>query len=443
MKKSHHTSAGGKQPAFFRKKILLPVICFLLLAGCATAAGLAFGRKEPDAVPFSASLQILADGTYTAASAPIGESIVFSPEWFDGVSGTKVASVTLTELPPVTEGKLMLGHGETVKGQTVPRETLSYLSFIPADGVRNSSFSFVPTGKDGTLGYALSCRLSLTEGKNKKPVEKGAITSVSTHEGLTLTGTLDAQDPEEDALHFEVCSYPSHGTVQINAKTGVFVYTPDKDFDGKDSFTWRAQDEHGNYSELSAIHITVRPLATGWLFSDIEDNAVQSAALRVSEAGVLSGEETGGKHYFHPERTLSRAAFVAMLMDAAEVKAPDAENTGYTDDAEIPRGMKGAIRYAKERGWLGDDDTFRPNDAVTRAEAAAIAAKVLGLSAPGYAETVRDFNEIPVSVADAIYALFEGGYITVSADGRLAPAEAMTRGDAARFFARILDGKEG
>ena len=442
MKKKQETRTERKKPAFLRKKVLIPVLSFLLLVGCATAAGLAFGKKEPDAVPFSASLQFFANGTYTAASAPAGEAIGFSAEWFDRATGSTVSAVTLTALPPVTEGTLKLGHGEAVLGQTIPRETLSYLSFTPTDGVKKSSFSFIPSTKDGTAGFALTCHLSVTEGKNCCPVEKGAVMAVSTHESLSLTGTLSAQDPEGDALYFEICSYPKNGTVNIDMKTGKFVYTPDAEFDGKDSFTWRVQDGHGNYSGICTVNVTVRPLATGWLFTDIEDNAIQSAALRVCEAGVLSGEETGGKHYFHPEGKLTRAAFVAMLLDAAEIKAPDAEDTGFADDAEIPRGMKGAVRYAKERGWLGEDDTFRPGDAVTRAEAAAIAAKVLGLSAPGYAETVRDFSEIPVGVADAIYALFEGGYITTIADGNLAPAENLTRGDAARFFARILDGNE-
>ena len=40
-----------------------------------------------------------------------------------------------------------------------------------------------------------------------------------------------------------------------------------------------------------------------------------------------------------------------------------------------------------------------------------------------------------------MYAIYEGGYITTMADGTLAPAGALTRGDAAKFFARILDGK--
>ena len=132
---------------------------------------------------------------------------------------------------------------------------------------------------------------------------------------------------------------------------------------------------------------------------------------------------------------------MAILLEAAEVKAPEATDTGYTDDADIPMGMKGAIRYAREQGWLGEDTTFRPNDPITRAEAAQIAAKVLALSAPGYHETVEDFDAIPVGVADALYAIYEGGYISTMTDGTLAPLGELTRGDAAKFFARILDGK--
>ena len=141
-------------------------------------------------------------------------------------------------------------------------------------------------------------------------------------------------------------------------------------------------------------------------------------------------------------RDLTRAAFVTVLLRAAEVKVPDAESTGYADDAEIPAPMKGAIKYAKEKGWLGEGESFRPNDAITRAEAAEIAAKVLSLSAPQYRETVEDFDAIPVSLADALYAIFEGGYISTMSDGTLAPMGVLTRGDAARFFAKILDGKE-
>ena len=130
------------------------------------------------------------------------------------------------------------------------------------------------------------------------------------------------------------------------------------------------------------------------------------------------------------------------MLEAAEIKAEDAEDTGFTDNADIPRGMRGAVKYAKDKGWLGTDSVFRPHDAITRAEAASIAAKVLGLSAPGYGNAVKDHAGIPVSVVDALYAAYEGGYITTSADGSLSHASALTRGEAAVFFARILENKE-
>ncbi|MBO7341942.1 MAG: S-layer homology domain-containing protein, partial [Clostridia bacterium] len=155
----------------------------------------------------------------------------------------------------------------------------------------------------------------------------------------------------------------------------------------------------------------------------------------------MSGERVGGKHYFHPERALSRGAFVAILLEAAEIKAPDAEDTGFTDNEDIPRGMRGAVKYAKEQGWLGKDTVFRPHDAITRAEAAAIAARVLGLSAPGYGDAVKDHAGIPVDVVDALYSAYEGGYLTTSADGTLSHAAALTRADAALFFARVIEKK--
>ena len=229
--------------------------------------------------------------------------------------------------------------------------------------------------------------------------------------------------------------------MQLDATTGSFSYRPADDFSGEDRFTWRAQDPQGGFSETATVNVTVHPLTTSQIFTDIADGITLSAALRVTERELMSGEAIGGKHYFHPDRALTRGAFVAMLLKAADIEFPEADDTGYEDDAEIPKGLKGAIRYAKEQNWLGDGARFRPHDPITRAEAAKIAAAVLGLAAPGYHETVEDFDSIPVSAADALYAIYEGGYISTLADGTLAPMGELTRGDAAKFFAKILDGK--
>ena len=426
-----------------KRKILTLALCGILAAGVTVGAALLFGEKEAASLTVSAGLQHLADDALIACAAPAGQSISFTPEWFDtALGGGAVSAITVTALPPATEGVLRLGHSAVALGQVIPRETISFLSFVPNEGVRESSFSFMPAGLDGGAGYTLRCALSLTDSVNCCPSATKTVTPVSTHSSITLTGTLCAEDPDGDAVRYEIVSYPTGGTLLLDSVSGVFTYTPDSDFTGEDCFTWRAQDVHGGISAPVSVSLTVRALTTGNLFSDIAEGNVQSAALRVRDKGLMTGEELGGKHYFRPDGQLTRAAFVAILLKAADINAPDANETGYTDDADIPAGMKGAIRYAREKGWLGEDTAFRPNDAITRAEAAAIAARVLALDAPGYADTVTDFAAIPVDVADALYAIYEGGYLFTMADGSLAPAGVLTRGDAARFFSRILDGKQ-
>ncbi|MBQ9099255.1 MAG: S-layer homology domain-containing protein [Clostridia bacterium] len=424
-----------------KRKTVTAILCGVMAAGVATGAYMAFGDRGAASSTVSAGLQQLADQAYLASAAVVGESITFTPEWFDTtLCGGTVKAITVTALPPVTEGQLLLGSSGVTLGQIIPREMLSYLTFSPAEGMSESSFDFVPTTLSGNSGYSLTCHLSQTQALNCCPTGSKTLTAVSTHSSLTYSGTLHAKDPEGEQLCFEILSYPESGVLTLNAATGDFSYLPSQGFQGTDRFTWRAQDPRGGFSETATVEIAVYERPTDYVFTDIGSDNLQSAALRVTGKRLMSGEVMGGKHYFHPDRTLTRAAFVTILLEAAEIKAPEAQETGFADDTDIPAPMKGAIRYAKEQGWL-EGDTFRPNDPITRAEAAQIAAKILKLSAPGYHETVEDFSAIPVDVADAVYAIYEGGYITTLADGTLAPMGELTRGDAAKFFAKILDGK--
>ena len=418
----------------------MPIVCAVLFS-CAIGVGvLLTSVPVAESAVVSGGIQCYANSAYLAAAAPVGESIDFDAAWFDNaLGGGTVSAITVTALPLASEGRLMLGHGEVTVGQTVLRESLSHLRFLPADGVQKSSFSFVPAE---AAGYALTCHLRVTEAVNCCPTGTKSIMAVSVHETLDLSGTLTARDPEGDALVFEICDYPANGTVFLSQSTGAFVYTPKEGYTGKDSFTWRVQDENGAYSAVASVLVTVHPLGELEVFCDMQGEANHSAALRVSEKGLMGGERIGGKRYFKPHQGLTRAAFVAILLEAAEITVPDAENTGFADNEEILPPMRGAVRYAREQGWLGSEERFRPNDVITRAEAAQIAARVLSLSAPQYSETVSDFDAIPTNVADAVYALYEGGYITTSADGALQPGAMLTRGDAAMFFAKVLDLKE-
>ncbi|MGG0741653.1 Ig-like domain-containing protein, partial [Niallia taxi] len=48
-------------------------------------------------------------------------------------------------------------------------------------------------------------------------------------------------DVDNDALEANLVKTTAHGKLELN-KDGTFTYTPDKDYSGKDSFTYKATD---------------------------------------------------------------------------------------------------------------------------------------------------------------------------------------------------------
>jgi VCBS repeat-containing protein len=65
-------------------------------------------------------------------------------------------------------------------------------------------------------------------------------------------------DPDGDPLTAALESGPSHGTVTLNAD-GSFDYTPDADFNGTDTFTYKANDGTAD-SNIATVTITVTPV---------------------------------------------------------------------------------------------------------------------------------------------------------------------------------------
>ena len=79
---------------------------------------------------------------------------------------------------------------------------------------------------------------------NKAPVAADDAYSTAEDTALTVTapGVLgDDSDPDHDPLSAVLESGPSHGTLSLNAN-GSFTYTPAANYDGTDSFTYRASD---------------------------------------------------------------------------------------------------------------------------------------------------------------------------------------------------------
>ena len=95
---------------------------------------------------------------------------------------------------------------------------------------------------------------TIAQQANRPPVANDQ--SVSTNEDTALNGTVTATDPDSDPLTFAVVAAPTHGTLSLNTTTGAFTYTPAVNYNGADSFTFKANDGRVD-SNVATVSITV------------------------------------------------------------------------------------------------------------------------------------------------------------------------------------------
>jgi hypothetical protein len=83
-----------------------------------------------------------------------------------------------------------------------------------------------------------------------------SMTAYSTVENIALNGTLSAADPSGGTVTFALGTQPQSGTITGFTSTGQFVYTPNRNFTGGDSFSVTATDSAGHATN-GTISITV------------------------------------------------------------------------------------------------------------------------------------------------------------------------------------------
>jgi len=82
--------------------------------------------------------------------------------------------------------------------------------------------------------------------------------SVSTNQGVAVSGTMSATDADSDAMNFTITTSPLHGTATItNAATGAYSYSPTAGYTGADTFSFTATDSHGSVSNVATITATI------------------------------------------------------------------------------------------------------------------------------------------------------------------------------------------
>jgi hypothetical protein len=124
----------------------------------------------------------------------------------------------------------------------------------PAGFTGQKSFTFRATDAGGLESEAYTATLVIHR-VNAAPVAADA--SVTVAEDGSVSVPLGATDGDGDTLSFEVASQPQHGSLSGTAPA--LTYTPDENYHGVDSFTFRAADGIAE-SNVATVSITVTPV---------------------------------------------------------------------------------------------------------------------------------------------------------------------------------------
>ena len=180
-------------------------------------------------------------------------------------------------------------------------------------------------------------------------------------------------DVTDDALTATVASTPDHGSLTL-LSDGSFTYTPSSGFQGTDTFTYRAEDASGDYSETTVtIIVNTAPTATADEYSVDED-----MTLNVLAPGVLSNDSDND--------TLTATLF------------SDVSHGALTLNSD------GSFAYVPDLDFHGTDEfSYTASDGVAQTAETLVTI------------TVNSVNDSPVAVADA-YTTDEDTTLSVIAD---------------------------
>ncbi|MBQ7921511.1 MAG: S-layer homology domain-containing protein [Clostridia bacterium] len=400
------------------------------------------------ALPVSASvlspgLNLLSDRCDMVKAGIVRTDISFSQNDFTNSLGYLPDSITVTSLPSAAQGTLYFGGKPAAVNQEISSVNLGLLRFVPASSCTTASFRFKGDGD-----YSHNCTIRFTQSVNASPITALQTStmqnpSVWTQQDISTYGTLSASDPDGDALHFEIVSYPEKGLLTVtNTAVGDFIYTPYMEAEGEDVFSYRVRDDYGNYSEVQTVSVAIDKAACDIEFADMDGHWALNAAVVMVAENAMPVYAENGNIYFSPEEEISRADFLVTVMKALGAGEIAPCQTIFNDHDEIPVEATGYVDRAYTLGIIrGSEDTvgvnFRPGDTITRAEAAVILNAIIGAQTPEIQPVFADNSTIPVWAGPSLYALNDLGIMRGTGSGNISPDATLNRAQTAQILLTI------
>ena len=368
--------------------------------------------------PAYGALSVNADGSFTySPAANFNGADAFTYKANDGTADSKVATVSLT-ITPVNDAPVavndtytavedtpltiaapgLLANDTDVDGDALAailvsepaHGTLSLgldggLTYTPAANF-NGADAFTYKANDGTEDSNLATVSLTVTPVNDAPA--AANNSYTTTEDTPLivpvqSGLLaNDTDVDGDALTAVLANGPSHGTLSLNPD-GAFTYSPAVNFNGADSFTYKATDGTAD-SNVATVAITITPVNDAPVASADAYATAEDTALTIPAPGLLTNDtDVDGDPL--------TAAMETGPAHGSLVLNPD-----------------GSFTYAPAANFIGADAfTYKATDGVADSNVAIVSLSIIPI------------NHAPIATSDA-YTTSEDTTLVVPVPGLLA-----------------------
>lgn len=183
---------------------------------------------------------------------------------------------------------------------------------------------------------------------------------------------------------------------------------------------------------LALVAATAIPGATAFAATDLNGHWAEDEIEALETSGVIQGYPDGT---FKPDDPISRAEFVTVFNRAAQLDA--VASGGHFADVASDAWYDGQVGVASAIGYITgfEDNTFRPDQPITRNEVAVILARALGLAQTD-TPSFSDWEQIPDWAAPSVVAVAAAGYMQGYPDGSFGGDRQVTRAEASILIYR-------
>ncbi|WP_158279859.1 Ig-like domain-containing protein [Coraliomargarita sinensis] len=230
------------------------------------------------------------------------------------------------------------------------------LTYTP-NGDYNGSDSFTFVTNDGTADSNTATISITVNAVNDAPMAVSDTASTDEDAGVAIT--LVASDIELDPLNFAVVSGPANGTLSGTAPN--LTYTPNADYNGSDSFTFKANDGTLD-SNTATISITVNAINDAPVFT-VDPIAGSDATEDAAYTGSIAGSATDAEEDTLTYALVSPATWLSVASDGTLSGTPTNSAVGaHSFTVSVSDGTAAAVEATLDITVINTNDAPVAND---------------------------------------------------------------------------------